>query len=81
MEAIYNDYLKNMRNLVKEFIDDYKDINFNDNYKSANEFLLDYSFGKFERGPKILDLEIKYQRSLDILMGIERNFEESFKQQ
>ena len=80
MEAIYNDYLKNMRNLVKEFIDDYKDINFNDNYKSANEFLLDYSFGKFERGPKILDLEIKYQRSLDILMGIERKFEESFKQ-
>ena len=80
MEAIYNDYLKNMRNLVKEFIDDYKDINFNDNYKSANEFLLNYSFGRFERGPKILDLEIKYQRSLDILMGIERKFEESFKQ-
>ena len=80
MEAIYNDYLKNMRNLVKEFIDDYKDINFNDNYKSANEFLLNYSFGRFERGPKILDLEIKYQRSLDILMDIERSFEESFKQ-
>ena len=80
MEAIYNDYLKNMRNLVKEFIDDYKDINFNDNYKSANEFLLNYSFGRFERGPKILDLEIKYQRSLDTLMDIERNFEESFKQ-
>ena len=80
MEAIYNDYLKNMRNLVKEFIDDYKDINFNDEYKSANEFLLNYSFGRFERGPKILDLEIKYQRSLDILMDIERNFEESFKQ-
>ena len=80
MEGIYNDYLKNMRNLVKEFIDDYKDINFNDNYKSANEFLLNYSFGRFERGPKILDLEIKYQRSLDTLMDIERNFEESFKQ-
>jgi len=79
MEAIYNNYLQNMRNLVKEFIDDYKDINFNDNYKSANEFLLDYSFGKFERGPKILDLEEKYQRSLDTLMDIERNFEESFK--
>ena len=44
MEAIYNEYLKNMRNLVKEFIDDYKDINFNDEYKSANEFLLNYSF-------------------------------------
>ena len=79
MEAIYNNYLQNMRNLVKEFIDDYKDINFNDNYKSANEFLLDYSFGKFERGPKILDLEAKYQRSLDTIMDIERNFEESFK--
>ena len=43
-----------MRNLVKEFIDDYKDINFNDEYKSANEFLLNYSFGKFERGQKYL---------------------------
>ena len=79
MEAIYNEYLKNMRNLVKEFIDDYKDINFNDEYKSANEFLLNYSFGKFERGQKIIDLEEKYQHSLDILMGIERNYEESFK--
>lgn len=80
MEAIYNDYLKNMRNLVKEFIEDYKDVNFNDGYKSANEFLLNYSFGKFERGQKILDLEEKYQNSLDKIMGIERAFEESFKQ-
>ena len=44
MDTIYNEYLLNMRNLVKEFIDDYKDINFNDEYKSANEFLLNYSF-------------------------------------
>lgn len=80
MEAIYNNYLQNMRNLVKEFIDDYKDTTFNDDYKSANEFLLNYSFGKFERGQKIIDLEEKYQRSLDKIMGIERNFEESFKQ-
>jgi hypothetical protein len=80
MEAIYNDYLKNMRNLVKEFIEDYRDVNFNDGYKSANEFLLNYSFGKFERGQKILDLEEKYQNSLDKIMGIERAFEESFKQ-
>lgn len=79
MEAIYNDYLKNMRNLVKEFIEDYRDVNFNDGYKSANEFLLNYSFGKFERGQKILDLEEKYQNSLDKIMGIERAFEESFK--
>ena len=79
MEAIYNDYLKNMRNLVKEFIDDYKDINFNDNYKSANEFLVDYSFGKYERGQYILELEEKYQSSLDKLINIERAFEESFK--
>ena len=79
MEAIYNDYLTNMRNLVKEFIDDYKNINFNDNYKKANEFLIDYSFGKYERGQHIIELEKKYQTSLDKLINIERAFGESFK--
>ena len=80
MDTIYNEYLLNMRNLVKEFIDDYKDINFNDEYKSANEFLLNYSFGKFERGCKILDLEEKYQDSLSKIIGIEKAFKKSFKQ-
>ena len=41
----YKEHELTLRNLVKQFIIDYKDDNFNDNYLKANEFLLNYSFG------------------------------------
>lgn len=79
MENLYNNYLKTLRDLVKEFIDDYKDDNFNDDYKKANEFLLNYTFGKYEKGEYILELEEKFQSSLDKLIHIEKIYDDSFR--
>ena len=79
MEVLYNNYLKNKRNLVKEFIVQYKDDNYDDNYKQADEFLLDYTFGKYERGDYILSLEEKFQSSLEQLIHLELTYEDSFK--
>tara|TARA_B100000035_G_scaffold314579_1_gene331315 strand:- start:4412 stop:4633 length:222 start_codon:yes stop_codon:yes gene_type:complete len=62
----YKEHELTLRNLVKQFIIDYKDDNFNDNYLKANEFLLNYSFGpKVGKPDFILELENKYQKSID----------------
>ena len=59
------DYHDSLRNLVKEFIMEYNDENYNDNFKKANEFLLDYSFGnKMGKSKQIIDLEKEYQDNL-----------------
>ena len=59
------DYRDSLRNLVKEFIMEYNDENYNDNFKKANEFLLDYSFGnKMGKSKRIIDLEKEYQDNL-----------------
>ena len=79
MEKLYNNYLKTLRDLVKEFIDDYKDDNYNDDYKKANEFLLNYTFGKYEKGEHILKLEERFQSSLDKLIHIENIYDDSFR--
>ena len=64
MNKIYNEYLVNMRNLVSVYLVNYKNKDFDDEYKEANEFLLNYTFGK-NRGSKILQLEQKYSSSLE----------------
>ena len=79
MEVLYNRYLKSKRNLVKEFIVQYKDDNYDDNYRQADEFLLDYTFGKYERGDYILSLEEIFQSSLEQLIHMELTYEDSFK--
>jgi hypothetical protein len=79
MEVLYNNYLKSKRNLVKEFIVQYKDDNYDDNYRQADEFLLDYTFGKYERGDYILSLEESFQSSLEQLIRMELTYEDSFK--
>ena len=56
MNKIYNEYLVNMRNLVSVYLDNYKNKDFDDEYKEANEFLLNYTFGK-NRGEKIFFIE------------------------
>ena len=69
MNQIYEEYLFHMRNLVSIYLDNYKNNEFDDEYKEANEFLLDYTFGK-NRGTKILQLEQKYTTSLSNLIKI-----------
>ena len=64
---IYNEYLVNMRNLVSVYLDNYKNKDFDDEYKDANDFLLNYTFGK-NRGTRILQLEQKYTTSLENLI-------------
>jgi len=69
MDPNYLEYITNMRNLVKHFIHKYNDDNFNDDYKAANEFLQDYSFGfKLGKSEKIIKLEWKFQKSLEKIM-------------
>jgi len=65
--CIYNEYLVNMRNLVSVYLDNYKNKDFDDEYKDANDFLLNYAFGK-NRGTMILQLEQKYTTSLENLI-------------
>ena len=77
MESVYNEYLNNIRQLVSVFIDKYRDHSYND-FTDANEFLLHYSFGKYERGENIMNLEKKYMDSVDKIMNIESYYEESF---
>jgi len=58
-------YERTMRNLVKEFLIEYKNDKFDDNYKKANEFLSNYSFGeKIGKPQHILDLEEAFQKYL-----------------
>jgi hypothetical protein len=64
MNKIYNEYLVNMRNLVSVYLVNYKNKDFDDEYKEANEFLLNYTFGK-NRGTRILQLEQNYTTSLE----------------
>jgi len=64
MNKIYKDYLINMRNLVSVYLVNYKNKDFDDEYKEANDFLLNYTFGK-NRGTRILQLEQKYTISLE----------------
>ena len=64
MNKIYNEYLVNMRNLVSVYLVNYKNKEFDDEYKEANEFLLNYTFGK-NRGTRILQLEQNYTTSLE----------------
>jgi hypothetical protein len=77
MESVYNEYLSNMRQLVSVFIEKYRDQSYND-YTDANEFLLHYSFGKYERGENVMSLEKKYMESLDKIINIESFYKESF---
>lgn len=67
MNPIYKEYLVNMRNLVSVYLDNYKNNDFDDEYKEANEFLLNYTFGK-NRGEKILQLEQNYTLSLEYII-------------
>ena len=78
MESVYKEYLNNMRSLVSVFIEKYRDNSYND-FTDANEFLLHYSFGKYERGENIMHLEKKYMESVDRIMNIESCYKESFK--
>lgn len=64
MNPIYKEYLVNMRNLVSVYLVNYKNKEFDDEYKEANEFLLNYTFGK-NRGSVILQLEQNYTSSLE----------------
>tara|TARA_E500000178_G_C16682743_1_gene600074 strand:- start:413 stop:643 length:231 start_codon:yes stop_codon:yes gene_type:complete len=73
MESLYNEYLNNMRQLVSVFIEKYRDQSYND-FTEANEFLLDYSFGKYDRGENVMNLEKKYMESLDKIINIESNY-------
>jgi hypothetical protein len=57
------EYLEKLRNLVKEFVSDYED------YDKANEFILNYSFGKTSRSPKIIDLENEYMKTCRSIMS------------
>lgn len=60
-----DDYKKSLRNLVKEFIEEYKDDTFDDDYKKANDFMINYTFGnKLGKTNKILDLEENYKKIL-----------------
>jgi hypothetical protein len=77
MESVYNEYLNNMRSLVSVFIEKYRDHSYKD-FTDANEFLLHYSFGKYERGENIINLEKKYMDSVDKIMNIESYYEDSF---
>lgn len=71
MDPNYLEYITNMRNLVKHFIHEYKDEKFDDDYKAANEFLENYSFGfKLGKPEKIIELEFKFQESLEKMMNI-----------
>ena len=71
MDPNYLEYITNMRNLVKHFIHKYKDEKFDDDYKAANEFLENYSFGfKLGKPEKIIELEFKFQESLEKMMNI-----------
>ena len=63
-------YLLNMRNLVSVYLDNYKCNEFDDEYKEANEFLLNYSFGKYDRGETVMLLEQKYMDSIEQLINI-----------
>tara|TARA_B110000967_G_C18837271_1_gene537437 strand:+ start:438 stop:668 length:231 start_codon:yes stop_codon:yes gene_type:complete len=70
MNQIYQKYLLNMRNLVSVYLDNYKCNEFDDEYKEANEFLLNYSFGKYDRGETVMLLEQKYMDSIEQLINI-----------
>ena len=77
MEGIYKEYINNMRQLVSIYIYKYCDTSYND-FTEANEFLLNYSFGKYDRGDNIMDLEKKYMDSVDKIMTIESHYKNSF---
>ena len=70
MNYIYQEYLLNLRNLVSVYLDNYKCKNFDDEYKEANEFLLNYSFGRYDRGENVLQLEQKYTDSVEKLIKL-----------
>lgn len=77
MEGVYNEYLNNMRQLVSVYMEKYRDYSYTD-FTDANEFLLSYSFGKFERGVNIMNLEKKYMDSIDKIIHIESHYKNSF---
>lgn len=77
MESVYNEYLNNMRQLVSVYMDKYRDLSYND-FTEANEFLLSYSFGRYERGENIISLEKKYMDSVDKIMNIESLYKNNF---
>ncbi len=77
MEVVYNEYLNNMRQLVSVYMDKYRDLSYND-FTEANEFLLSYSFGRYERGENIINLEKKYMDSVDKIMNIESLYKNNF---
>lgn len=77
MESVYNEYLNNMRQLVSVYMDKYRDYSYTD-FTDANEFLLSYSFGRYERGENIISLEKKYMDSVDKIMNIESLYKNNF---
>ena len=77
MESVYNEYLNNMRQLVSVYMDKYRDYSYTD-FTDANEFLLSYSFGRYERGENIINLEKKYMDSVDKIMNIESLYKNNF---
>lgn len=77
MEKIYNEYIQNLRNLAAIYIEKYRDDKYQD-FTDANEFLLNYSFGKMERGEKIIILENNFMNSVDKLFNLEKMYEDSF---
>jgi len=77
MEGVYNEYLNNMRQLVSVYMDKYRDYSYTD-FTDANEFLLSYSFGRYERGENIISLEKKYMDSVDKIMNIESLYKNNF---
>ena len=70
MNDIYQEYLLNLRNLVSVYLDNYKCEDFDDEYKEANEFLLNYSFGRYDRGENVLQLEQKYSDSIEKIIKL-----------
>ena len=71
MSKIDKEYFDNMRNLVSVYLVNYANTTFDDDYKEAHEFLLNYSFGK-NRGSIILELERKYTISLEKIIKRKR---------
>jgi len=70
MNKIYQEYLLNMRNLVSVYLVNYKNNDFDDEYKEANEFLLNYSFGRYYRGETVMKLEKKYTNSVEKIIKL-----------
>jgi len=70
MNDIYQEYLLNLRNLVSVYLDNYKCEDFDDEYKEANEFLLNYSFGRYDRGENVLQLEQKFSDSVEKIIKL-----------